>query len=587
MAESALTAPGRWLAIVPLLCVVLAAIYGLGAAFHPGMMPGRGAVGLLLVGCILALALPARQVWSWRSPQPWLLAALLWQGVALMGWTSAREPGLLWWGERSAALLTALGVAAWCQDYLARPRRSLEPLLRGLAGAGAGCLIITAITPPSIASMWVTGIDLPFGNPNFAVGGALPLLGLCLPFMADAKWRVIAGGGLAAAVVLGTGWVSGDACRAVWPGLAAMIGLAAILRLPARSQGWLIGGGEVLVIGGFVLLLLGVMQIPDSTPSTGYRVELWRSAVEAAWQAPWFGTGPASSVIVLQEQWSSPLTWLFVPSYAEHAHNEFLQAVLDGGLINAALLLMAVLCLLAPLWRRRFEPFAAALLLAWAGVLTQALIESHLSQPGPLLLLALLAGVTWSFTGAAAPVVPIATADARMPWRSLLAIPVAALMFAQISREFYDGGSPTMIEFRARQRIAMAPTDHLQAAAEAEAVRARLGDLDVWLTREAINCAKAKDFNKAEILVRMQLQRLPVDPEALRLGLFLRDRHVQLNEASAVYELQDELQRAEARIEHALKVVPANARTLKIRSLLAELVAKIPLSAVDGAETGR
>ena len=568
MSAPAFTAPSRWLAVAPLLCVALSALYGWGSV-HPGMMPGRSASVLLLCGCIVVLAFPARLNWSWRSPQPWLVAALVWQGIALAGWTVAREPGLLWWGERCAALLTALGVCAWCQEPDAQGRRRpIEQQLRALAGAGASCLILAAITPRAVAEQWPTGIDLPFGNPNFVVGGALPLLGLCLPFICDAKWIVIAFCGLAAAVVLGTGLVSGDACRAVWPGLAAMLGLAVILRLPARSHGWIIGVGEIAVVVGFVLLIAGIIPIPDESPSTGYRVEVWRSALEASAQAPLLGTGPASSLIVLQQQPHSPLAWLHVPSYAEHAHQEYLQAVLDGGLINAALLLVAVLMMVSPLWRRRAEPACAALLIAWAGVLTQAMIESHLSQPGPMLLLALLAGVTWSHTATAVKV-------GGIPWRMLCAIPIAALMLAQISREFYDGGSPTMIEYRANLRIEAAANDHLLAAAEADGVRARLGDLDLWLTREAISRAKAKEFDQAETLIHDQLNRLPLDPDALDLALRLRDRHVARGESSEAAEIDHTLHVAMARAQAALAIVPFHTRTADLRARLAELFQRI------------
>lgn len=554
------TSPIGWFAALPLLCVVLAVIWGAAADVHPGMVPGRAAGLVLLGGCILALALPRQQTWTWRSPQPWFILALAWQGVALAGWTIAREPGLVWWGERCGALLTALGVCAWCQG------RPAEPLLRGLAGTGAGCLIIAAITPLGVAGGWITGPDLPFGNPNFVVGGALPLLGLAIPFIRDAKWAVIATCGAAAAVVLGTGLVSGDACRAVWPGLAAIAGLALIMRLPVNWHARCIALGEVVVLIGFVLLLLGVIPTPASSPSTGYRVSLWRCAIESFSHAPLVGGGPASSLITLSEQADAPLAWLHVPSYPEHAHNEYLQALLDGGIINAALLLLAVLLLLAPLWRRRDESVCAALLLAWAGVLTQATIESHLSQPGPLLLLALLAGVTWAQTGTAA-------GESRFPLRAVGAVLVGALLFAQATREYTDGGSPTMIEFRALKRIAAKPDDHLSAAAEADAVRTRLGNLDVWVTREAIEQAKAKDFVQSENLVLIQLARLPLDPDAIDLALRLRDRHRAHAEISPA--LDAGLLQARAAGERFLQLVPAQPRTEALRARLAILYPRI------------
>jgi O-Antigen ligase len=543
--------PQPWLAALPLLILGSVFLWSWGAAIHPGMQVGRGPGMFLALGCILALVQPAQVRWSWRSPQPWLVAALVWQVIALAGWAVIREPGLVWVGERAAALLTAAAVAAWVRT---QPAERILPLI---AWVGAGCLAMAALTePPWGKPSWFTGPDLPFGNPNFTVGGALPLLALAVPFWRDRVARLALIIGLPAALVLGLGLVSGHATRAVWFGLGSIAGLALILRLPARSHLWLVGLGELAVLTLLALLIVGWVPLPDASPSSGYRLALWRCALDAISQAPWLGTGPASAIVVLQEQFGSPLAWLWVPSYAEHAHHELLNALIDGGIIGTVLLLTGLALTLIPVWRRRNEPVGAGLLLAWAAVLAQASVESHLCQPGPVLLLALLAGATWAYTQEfVVPQVPVG--------RLAAAIACGAFAVAMISREFNDGGSPTMIEARAASQMATRPAE---SGAIAEQVRQRLGDLDTWLTVEAVARAKAKEFGPAEQLVMLQLARLPVDDRAFDLALRLRDRRRKIGQPSP--QLDAALVQAHSRAVSYLAQVPTNAKNVRRRTAL-------------------
>ena len=568
-----LRGPVPWLCALPLLCGALVLLWGKGSQLHPGMQPGRSAGALLLVGAVLALVLPNRLRWSWSSPLPWLTAALLWQGLALATWAVVSEPGLVWWSERAGGLLTAIAAAAWFRTVPA------QHLLPALAAGAAGLLALGVASGGPWSRQWMTGPDLPFGNPNFVVGGALPLLGLALPYLRLSGARVALLLGLVSAVVLGTGVLSGDPCRAVWPGLGALLGTWLILLLPARSHGWIMGLGEVVVLTLLALLISDVIALPDNSPSSHYRLAIWRAAVEAIGQHPWFGTGPASAIVVLQEQVWSPVAWLWVPSYAEHAHNEYLNALVEGGVIGAALLFAGLLLTLAPLWRRRAEPAAMALLIAWAGVLTQAQIESHLGQPGPVLLLALLAGATWAIAqpeAAQAPASLPATLAAAEPPRpgqlsqTVVAVLVAALCFAMLAREFTDGGSPTMIEFRAQRKMA---ADRADAAAVAEEVRARLGSLDTWLTIEAEARHEHGDDQGAATLIIEQLARLPVDVSAVVLGVTLRN--ARRAKQQPVPELQAALEMARQRGERLLQQVPATPRTAQLREVLKRMYARI------------
>jgi O-antigen ligase len=591
--SAGLRQPVPWLLALPALAAACVLLWGKGAELHPGMQPGRAAGAFLLVGTVIALVLPSRLRWSWSSPWPWLTAALLWQGASVIGWAVVREPGLVWLSERAAGLLTAIGLAAW---FRGTPG---ERLLPAVGACAAGMLVLGVVSGGPWAGAWMTGPDLPFGNPNFLVGGALPLLGLTLPFLRRPSALIACGLGLAAAVIIGSGKLSGDACRAVWPGLVALFGLWAILQLPARSHGWILAIGEIGVLLLFAGLISGLVALPDASPSSHYRLAIWRAAFDAIGQHPLLGTGPASAIVVLQEQIGSPVAWLWVPSYAEHAHNEYLNAVIDGGVIGASLLLAGLLLTLVPLWRRRAEPAAQALLIAWGGVLTQAMIESHLSQPGPVLLLAVLAGATWALTGqesatvgtasgshptpsGASPVAPRRADSAVVPAiapsasspgylvQVFAAVLVAATSFAMLAREFSDGGSPTMIEFRAERRMEAEPAN---APVIADEVRKRLGSLDRWLTLEAKARHEHHDDPGAAVLVIEQLARLPVDPQAVGLALILRDGRRKANQRFD--DLQSALEQARRDGTALMQEVPELPRTAQLRAVLKRLYLRI------------
>lgn len=541
------------------------------------MIPGRSALVFLLMGAVLAALAPSLLAWSWRSPGWWFFASLLWQGVGLVGWTIAPEPGFVLWGERAGAFLTAIGLAAWS--------RSQPPLLlvRGLVGAAAGVLSIAVLGLLPWCAQAPAGPGLPFGNPNFNVGGAVPLLGLAVFFLSDRVTRGLFIMGVSAALVLGTGlqysegqFSFGDAARAVWVGLIAMMAMAVILRAPARlirCQAWLISSGVLMVIGLLVTLVMGGLQLPFHSPSVDYRLALWRCASEAIVQAPLVGGGPGSPIISLQEQVSSPMAWLSVPSYAEHAHNEYLNVLLEGGVLGALLLLAGVLATLIPLWQRRTEPLCAAFLVAWSGVLAHALIESHLSQPGPLLLLAMLAGGTWAVTQEA-------TVPGEKRWlQATFSGLVVLLLAVQIGRDFTSGGTPPMLERRAYVALEALPNkvpdDWLARAAVAQTIRQRLGNLDKWLTIEATARAHVRDYSTAEALVLVQVARLPVDAEALDLLLRLRDRYRKREQLAEADRLAAVLKDATIRARLLLQTVPVNSHSRDLREKLTAELTKI------------
>lgn len=498
-----------WLAALPLLLLPACWLWWWAGGLNPGVQPGRSAV--LLIAVLAALAALPSVTAQWRRPAVLLLVAgLAWQAVAL-AWAPVQEPGWLWLGERAGALAATVALTAWLSRI--GPDAALG---WPLACAATGILGLTALTQTPWWELLRAGREAPFGNANFAVGAALPLL------VVACVWSGVRGGrtailcaaaGLLAAGLLATGLLGGDPCRAVWLGLAAGTATALILRLPARWHLPLLAAGALALVAGLAAAVAGSIDPAALGAGSSYRVHVWRAAGEAvAGPAMLGGYGPGSAIAVLAAQPSAAAAFLTVPSYAEHAHNEALQVLLDGGLPLAGLLVAALWFTIAPLWRRRGEPAAAALLAGWACALALALVESHLSQPGPLLCLALLAGLSWALIP---PQAELRASSQR--WLGPLA--AAALTLLLLRELAGDGGGPTSIEVRADRRLPEDAAGRLQAI---DALAARLGELPGLGLQRAKALGRLGRHDEAQQALADQLDLLPCLPGALELAARLR-----------------------------------------------------------------
>jgi hypothetical protein len=285
----------------------------------------------------------------------------------------------------------------------------------------------------------------------------------------------------------------------------------------------------------------------EPKPSVLQRLFCMGQSYEAFAAAPLTGYGTGTTVGVLQLQPSYPGAWLSVPSYLEHAHNESWQILVEGGLVGAAVLAAALWFTLAPLWRRRDEPMAKALLVGWAAMIAQAQVESHLSQPGPLLCLAVLAAATWAFIRTPVPAADgtpataldaAAAADAPWPVRptvGMIILLVLGLMaavgevrnglremggFKSADSVIGSGGSPSAIVHRMSSLWRDAPTAAEKAAVLA-ALESRLGPLDILPGNRAaalLEDLQAKNpsmtieqLQPVVDLMISQLRRMPAD----------------------------------------------------------------------------
>ena len=210
------------------------------------------------------------------------------------------------------------------------------------------------------------------------------------------------------------------------------------------------------------------------------------------------------------------MAWLAVPGYAEHAHSEPLEMLVEGGALLAGLLAVATALLLQPLWRQR--EVHGGLLAGWAVAAVMACLESHYGQPGPLFCLAVLAGATLA-AGTTAPASP-------EPAVRALGLGVTLAVLLSIVWEFrwtVDGrtghAAPPLVEVLGRRRLETERTAKEWPAVERRAARMQeeLGPLtDLWFV-QAEAAARQGRTRDALALTLRQARTGPLLPGHLEL----------------------------------------------------------------------
>lgn len=131
----------------------------------------------------------------------------------------------------------------------------------------------------------------------------------------------------------------------------------------------------------------------------GYRLQFWHEALHVFWHHPFTGGGYHS--MVAESAGRVPQDWALSP----FAHNGYLQALSDGGLLLGLPFLAAVLAVIVVaarlLWRsasrRQFGLGGFAVPLVLAGLLAHSAVDFDWSYPADLALAAVLAGLAVGF----------------------------------------------------------------------------------------------------------------------------------------------------------------------------------------------
>ena len=211
-------------------------------------------------------------------------------------------------------------------------------------------------------------------------GGSLAMLG-CLMAMLIALAATLSRSGfvaLIAAAVVGTSLSRRDHRRGLWVGVAVAAALVAV-------AAW-------LNVQGLAQRITTTLSTPD--PDTVGRLTIWRDTLRIVRAFPVFGTGVGTfaDAMFLYQQTARQVLF-------NHAHNEYLQVLTEGGAIMLAIVFAGGVLLVRAArvglagdhGPHRYIRIGACA--ALAGVAVQSIWETGLRAPANLLLAAILAAL--------------------------------------------------------------------------------------------------------------------------------------------------------------------------------------------------
>lgn len=466
-------------------------------------------------------ALGACRPWT-----PWLLWSL---ASLLVSAEPARGlPAFL--RSATAVLLLGLACASWSREE--RERWSL------LLCATALLLAAAAWALP-IESYPMTGLLYPYYNYTAAVEAAAAAA--CLGFLFFEKERT--GFKTAALLVLS---VSLGCILAAKSRGALLAAAAAAVWVLARCRRWRVLAG--LLCAG--LAVFGLLPVGTLAPAlkldrqgSWLRPQIWRSALAAAGESPWLGSGPGQADRALLRH-NFPAPTERAARYGmrtAHAHSEVLQTALETGWPGLALFLLGLgSAWLAALRGTRGDWSREAGLAASVALFTQGLFDNVLALPAMQLLFFSSLSVAQGDDRAAETV--------RPGLRPLLALGLALSSLAWLpdwavrrwrERAFEAGGDESMTWMS--KALALAPKD---SELWADMARLRIRGRDTPRALDALARAESYDpTNPIFPVMAAELMRLdgrwPAVESLARRGLELEPSflHARLLNVEALLRL--------------------------------------------------
>lgn len=350
----------------------------------------------LLAGVSLALLLG-----TWRAGPPLerrsgCAAALRALPLAwLLPWIASS-----WLGEVVSldALMLGLGGALWALALVSSGARRRDVMTAHVAAASfvAGLAALQwAGQDPFPALGWAPTIEgasprlrvySTLGNPNFVAA----LLSASIPYtvrLATSAPRMTGAGAGWLALALQVAAVAATGSRAGALGLVAAAA-AGFLSLARRARLLVMAAG--IAVAAIVVAMSGARPIGETTAG---RLYIWRATWVHALDRPWVGHGPGGFEVFYprwEREWRrgpSPRGATF-PGPQQHAHNDYIEALVERGLPGlaslAGVLSIALLC--AGRRARQGDADAAAVAGALAALAAIALVDFPWARPAEVAL---------------------------------------------------------------------------------------------------------------------------------------------------------------------------------------------------------
>lgn len=324
------------LALPGVVCVATA-IYALGYAARVIQPVELIQLGLLLLPVLWLIATPRVGIADGLAQRFVLVAFLLFLWLALV---SVRQPPVRWAfltrvAEQATAIAAVVAMLAW--------QPAPRAVVRWLGAAGAAGLLVGGI------GAWYHELDgFGLGNKNYLVNVASPcLLGWlileawCWRHEGRPPWRRLA--------VLGLGLIALAVFVVVTTRRGAtlgwcLVGVALLVRWAWPRHRLLAGGVALAFVAGTIAFALSILLKPPGAPRS-LRQILYPAAMDAideSWRSLLFGRGHLGALDVLDASGESAKRYVNTGSWMEDAHNELLDALLDGGIVALALTLVLI-----------------------------------------------------------------------------------------------------------------------------------------------------------------------------------------------------------------------------------------------------
>lgn len=492
---------------------------------------GRDARLLGVQVVLLVLAVVAGRSWRWL---PWpMLAVAGWLAAAAVavcalaptGWSGADDAA-----SYAAAALATVACAAWARSPRRRHVLAGVVVLAGLDQMSRALLPWWGGEDPSVRLIGT----FYWHNPFAAYLLPVALLGLGLVVCRQrplhlAGWVAfpLATAGVVlstsratlAVLVAGVIAVGAVAVASAGPGGLSRrrrIGRWAVALGLALATCWVLPGPPLFADRASPLAATGARVAGQSLGQNGhYRLQFWQEAVAVWQQRPLTGGGyhslAATSGPLVPDGWAR----------SSLAHNGFLQALSDGGLLLTLPLLVALVGLVVLALRslvgllrgREREPLVAVAALALLASLAHSAVDFDWSYPSLMVSFALVAALL---------VAPRAQAERRSHWRGASTLILVAAGLAAAAGVFTQAQTATLVA-RAGSLPAPQQRDALVAATHAPLVgplpATRLLELLVAereaLTTEAAHTALAGTARSAASDLALQAERARLE---LRIG---------------------------------------------------------------------
>jgi O-antigen ligase len=373
------------------------------------MFGGTVALRLLLLGTALLLTgiLAFRPGKDIRQLPPIWLPFLLWGAWALLSLTWSLEPDRTWKEWRNEIFYT--GAAVWI-CYVGAQARNAPRVFLTIVSAAA--MLVCGVALYAFSQSWEAYIAGWHGGPGDHSSALLALM----PCIAMAAWYFSRPGrplwpAVLLWVLVGILFASAYTTvnRTIWGALAiefALIGFLVLARARARAAAIVVTLIVAAACGAMLLNIQAQREVLGAKPmQRDPRLELWPQVLERAEDRPLTGYGFGRGILreALQKEFSTldPHLW--------HAHNIFLEALIQAGAPAVVLLLFLLGALAREGWRLARDADEAtaacgiALLAMLAGMLARNMTDTLLVRQNALLF--------WGMSG-------VLMGMGRRPWRA-------------------------------------------------------------------------------------------------------------------------------------------------------------------------